>query len=195
MQTFSNKKILSLALMICIGATPVLAENAKLNVVPVGPKIKTSKLTTAIGTATLLTVVISYLRLVTKKTAPKRVEPKDDSLLELLWYYFDELLVGQMEKGERPDKLIIDEDTGELVYKYSKIEARGAAGILYSSLKPVIIPALTLLVLFNKSSSDVVCGYKNALEFAVNPFAYLENLFSECENKSEIVGKPKPATK
>lgn len=180
MQSFSYSKKMSLFLMLCIGAAPAIGNTDSKQ-----PRIKTSTLTKVVGTTLLTTTLVTFLRLITKKTAPKRVLPKDDSFQEQAWYYFDELLVGQMEKGERPDRLVIDEETGELVYKYSKIEARGFAGILYSTLKPVIIPALTLLVLLNKNSEDVVCGYKNALSFAKNPFAYFELLFSDCEKKSK----------
>lgn len=182
MQKFSYSKKLSLVLMLCVGTTPIIGENARK------PKISTSTFTTIVGTTVLTTTLVTFLRLILKKTAPKRVYPKDDSLNEQLWYAFDELWVGQMEKGERPDKLIINEENpNELIYKYSKIEARGVAGILYSTLKPVIIPALTLLVLLNKNSGDVVCGYNNAIEFAKNPFAYLEFLFSDCNKDSKTI--------
>lgn len=182
MQTFSNSKKLSLALMLCIGATSITAENARKS-------IPTTTTTQIVGHTLLATVLITYLRLLTKKTAPKRVYPKDDSLRELLWYFFDELLVGQIEKGERPEKLLIDEESNELIYKYSKIEARGLAGVLYSTLKPVILPAATLMVLFNKSSEDVYCGIINALKFAQNPFQYFADLDEKCTanaNKNSV---------
>jgi hypothetical protein len=189
MQTFTFSKKLSLALMLCIGAAPLIGENSKKVIVPLVP---TSTTTRIIGGTILATTLITFLRLITKKTAPKRVYPKDDSLNEQLWYAFDELLVGQAEKGERPDKLVINEENpNELVYKYSKVEARGVAGILYSTLKPIIIPALTLLVLLNKSSSDIVCGYRNALAFGENPILYFQNLLEECSTKSDVVGQPK----
>ena len=185
MQSFTFSKKLSLTLMLCIGAAPLTAEKPKKVVVPLVP---TSTATRIIGGTILATTLITFLRLITKKTAPKRVYPKDDSLNEQLWYTFDELWVGQMEKGERPDKLVINEENpNELVYKYSKVEARGVAGILYSTLKPVIIPALTLFVLLNKNSTDVVCGYKNAVQFATNPFTYLQLLFADCESKSNTL--------
>lgn len=187
MQTFSNSKKLSLALMLCIGATPIIGENAK-------KPIPTSTFTKIVGTSVLTTVLITYLRLIMKKTAPKRVYPKDDSLSEQLWYAFDELWVGQIEKGERPDKLVINEENpNELIYKYSKIEARGVAGTLYSSLKPVILPALTLMVLFNKSSEDVYCGLINMIKFAQNPFQYFADLDEKCTanaNKNSVSATP-----
>ncbi len=173
MQSFSCSKTLCLILMLSIGASPALAINTK-------DKIPTTTLTRAVGTSVLVTALVTYLRLVTKKTAPKRVYPKDDSIQEQLWYYFDELLVGQIEKGERADRLVIDEESGELVYKYSKIEARGVAGILYSTLKPVIIPALTLLVLLKANTKDAYCGVLNALEFAENPFEFMRKLHVSC---------------
>lgn len=181
MQSFSYTKKLSLVLMLCMGATPIIGDNAK-------KPIPTTTTTKIVGHTVLATVLITYLRLIMKKTAPKRVYPKDDSLSEQLWYAFDELWVGQMEKGERADKLVInDENPNELIYKYSKIEARGVAGILYSTLKPVIIPALTLMVLLNKNSGDIVCGYNNAKQFAKNPLAYLELLFDSCDKESKVI--------
>lgn len=109
-------------------------------------------LTTRLAAGTVLfTALVTFIRLVTKRTQPKRVYPKDDSFSEAAWYIFDELLTGQMEKGERPSKVTFDqENPSELTIQYSKIEARGLAGILYSAMKPVIIPALTFMVLFNK---------------------------------------------
>lgn len=187
MQSFSNSKKLSLALMLCIGATPIIGENAKKTI----PTTTTTKI---VGHTLLATVLITYLRLVTKKTAPKRVLPKDDSLAEQLWYFFDEILVGQIEKGERPDKLVINEtNPNELVYKYSKVEARGIAGTLYSTLKPIIIPALTLMVLLNKSSEDVYCGWANMVKFAQNPFQYFADLDEKCTanaNKNSVSAAP-----
>lgn len=179
MQSFSYTKKLSLVLMLCMGATPIIGDNPK-------QAIPTTTTTKVIGHTVLATVLVTYLRLIMKKTAPKRVYPKDDSLSEQLWYAFDELWVGQMEKGERADKLVInDENPNELIYKYSKIEARGVAGILYSTLKPVIIPALTLMVLLNKSSEDVYCGVINALKFAENPFQYVADLDEKCTAKAK----------
>lgn len=100
------------------------------------------------------TVVISFVRLVTKETQPVRVEPVSDSNLDMAWYIFDELLVGQMEKGERPAKVIYNEDTEEFDIKYSKIKPRGVAGVIYSKMKPVIIPALSIMLLFNKDLKE-----------------------------------------
>lgn len=173
MQSFTFTKKLSLILILCLGVAPLI--NAK------DPKVPTSTFTKVVGTTVLTTTLITFLRLITKKTAPKRVYPKDDSLNEQLWYAFDELWVGQVEKGERPDKLVINEENpNELVYKYQKIEARGVAGTLYSTLKPVVIPALTLMVLLNKSSEDVYCGVINMIKFATNPFQYCEELDAKC---------------
>lgn len=180
MQTFSHSKKLSLALMLCISAAPIIGEDAKK---PFEPLVPTSKFTRVVGTSLLTATVITFLRLLTKKTAPKRVLPKDDSLLALLWYYFDELLVGQMEKGERPEKLVIDEEAGELIYKYSKIEARGLAGVLYSILKPVIIPTATLLVLLKANVKDIYCGVLNFKDFAENPFTFFQLLHEKCNNQ------------
>ncbi len=178
MQSFSYHKKLSVVLLFCLAANTVQPVDKPA----VKPLFETSKATRALGTTVLLTVLVSYLRLVTKKTQPKRVQPKDDSLKELIWYLFDEILVGQMEKGERPDKLVVNADNpGELVYKYSKIEARGAAGILYSALKPIIIPALTLMVLLDRNSKDVYCSINGMLEFATNPFEYIADLNAKCQ--------------
>lgn len=173
MQSFSCSKTLCLILMLSMGVSS--AQGINLH-----EKIPTTKYTRALGASVLITTLVTYLRLVTKKTAPKRVYPKDDSIQEQLWYYFDELLVGQIEKGERADRLVIDEESGELVYKYSKIEARGVAGILYSTLKPVIIPALTLLVLLKANTKDVYCGVLNAKEFFENPLEWARKLHLSC---------------
>lgn len=109
------------------------------------------------GGTVLATALICFVRLVTKKTQPKRVYPKDDSFSQIAWYTFDELLTGQMEKGERPSKVTIDaENPQELKIEYSKVESRGLTGIIYSSMKPVIIPALTMMLLFNKDFLEKV---------------------------------------
>ena len=192
MQLFSYNKKLSLALMLCMGASPIIGDNAK-------KPIPTTTTTKIVGHTVLATVLVTYLRLIMKKTTPKRVYPKDDSLSEQLWFAFDELWVGQMEKGERADKLVINEENpNELIYKYSKIEARGVAGTVYSALKPIIIPALTLMVILNKSSEDVYCGVINALKFADNPFDYLANLNTKCTDlangkKPEVISAVAPA--
>ncbi len=109
------------------------------------------------GATVLITALSCFVRLVTKKTQPKRVYPKDDSFSEIAWYIFDELLTGQMEKGERASKVTIDpENPQELIIGYSKIEARGLTGNIYSSMKPVIIPALTMMLLFHKDFLEKV---------------------------------------
>jgi hypothetical protein len=125
-----------------------------------------------VGTTVLFTALTCFIRLVTKKTQPKRVYPKDDSFSEIGWYVFDELLTGQMEKGERPSKVIIDDlsNPQELTIQYSKVEARGVAGILYSTMKPVIIPALTFMVLINKDFlQKAAVGIHNMTDFINKP--------------------------
>ena len=126
----------------------------------------------ALGATALVTALACFVRLVTKKTQPKRVYPTDDSFSEIGWYVFDELLVGQMEKGERPSKVILNdlENPLELTIQYSKIESRGLAGILYSSLKPVIIPALTFMILFNEDIlGKSAKGIHSMIKFIKNP--------------------------
>lgn len=131
----------------------------------------TKTLQKAAGATVLFTALTCFVRLVTKKTQPKRVYPKDDSFSEIGWYMFDELLTGQMEKGERPSKVTIDpENPQELTIGYSKIEARGLTGIIYSTMKPVIIPALTFMLLFNKSFKDeVIKGISATKAFLDDP--------------------------
>ncbi len=133
-----------------------------------------------LGATGLLVALTCFVRLVTKKTAVKRVYPKDDSYSELAWYIFDELMTGQMEKGERASKVTIDpENPQELTIGYSKVEARGVTGIIYSNLKLVIIPALTLMVLFNKSFKDeVVKGIKETHDFIQNPDKPFEEIWN-----------------
>lgn len=122
--------------------------------------------------AGLTTAIISFARLVTKETQPVRVEPESDSNVDMAWYMFDELLVGQMEKGERPSKVVYNEETEEFDIKYSKIKARGLTGIIYSKMKPVIIPTLTFMVLFNKDFKEkVIDGIIDARNFVSNPSA------------------------
>lgn len=133
-----------------------------------------------VGTTVLLTVLTCFIRLVTKKTQPRRVYPKDDSFSEIAWYVFDELLTGQMEKGERPSKVTIDDlnNPQELTIQYSKVEARGVAGILYSTMKPVIIPALTFMILFNKDFIDKVSnGITDMRKFIDNPYEPVDKIY------------------
>lgn len=178
MQISSSSKKLSLVLVLCIGVMPLTHANADYKI---KEPVPTTRFTRIVGTTLLTTAILSYLRLVTKKTAPKRIDPKDDSLKEQIRYLIDELWIGQMEKGERPDKLVINEENpNELVYKYSKIEARGVCGTLYSTLKPVVIPALTLLILLNANTKDVYCGLLKAYEFMDNPFEYFRKLHNNC---------------
>ncbi len=127
----------------------------------------------------LSTAIISFAHLVTKETQPVRVEPKSDSNLDMAWYLFDELLVGQMEKGERPSKVVYNEETEEFDIKYSKIKARGLTGIIYSKMKPVIIPTLTFMVLFNKDFKEkIVDGIIDARNFVMNPTAPFIEVYS-----------------
>lgn len=143
-----------------------------------------------IGTTVLVAAITTFVRLVTKKTQPKRVYPKDDSFSEVGWYIFDELLTGQMEKGERANKVTFDpENPTEFTIQYSKIEARGLAGTLYSTLKPVIIPALTFMLLLNE---DIIGksakGIHSMIKFIHNPTQPYDD-FMTIVDKGEL---PKP---
>jgi hypothetical protein len=143
-----------------------------------------------ISTTALIATLGCFVRLVTKKTQPKRVYPKDDSFSETGWYIFDELLTGQMEKGERPSKVTIDdpENPQELTIQYSKIEARGLAGILYSTMKPVIIPALTFMILFNKDFMEkAALGIYDMTKFINDPTKPFETFMELAKN-----GPPQP---
>lgn len=152
MQLMNYRKQLSLSLLIAFAATAVTPSAYAF--FPCDQKDAKK----VIGATILLTAITCFVRLVTKKTQPKRVYPKDDSYSELGWYIFDELMTGQMEKGERPSKVTIDDlaNPQELTIQYSKIESRGLTGIIYSSMKPVIIPALTMMLLFNKDFLEKV---------------------------------------
>ena len=123
-----------------------------------------------------------FFRLVTKKTQPKLVYPHDDSLAEAIRYILDELLVGQIQKGERISKFIMNpEDESELIVEYSKIEARGVAGIIYSAMKPIIIPTLTLMALFNKNFKDeLIKGFTDARTFIADPTLPFKQIANAC---------------
>ena len=166
MQLMKYRKQITLSLTLAFAAMTITPSASAF--FPCGEK----EIKKIVGTTVLVAALTTFVRLVTKKTQPKRVYPKDDSLSEIGWYIFDELLTGQMEKGERPSKVTIDdpENPFELTIQYSKIESRGVAGILYSSLKPVIIPAITFMFLFNKNFKDeVINGIKATRDFINNP--------------------------
>jgi hypothetical protein len=130
----------------------------------------TDTLKKTFGAFIFFTALTCYIHLVTKKTQPKRVYPKDDSFSEVAWYTFDELLVGQMKKDERPSKVTIDpENPQELTIGYSKIEARGLTGIVYSAMKPVIVPSLTFAILASANLKELLKGIKGMIEFLDNP--------------------------
>lgn len=127
----------------------------------------------------LTTAILSFFHLVTKETQPVRVEPASDSTTDLAWFVFDELLVGQMEKGERVSKVVYNEETEEFDIKYSKIKPRGLTGIIYSKMKPVIIPTLTLMFLFNKDFKEkVIDGIIDAKNFVIDPTAPFKEVYN-----------------
>lgn len=166
------------------GLTPIAAQAKETELIlPVSDSKETSltdnpTFNKVVGGALLGAILSCYIRLITKKTQPKRVYPETDSFVDYSWFVFDELLVGQMEKGERASKVVISEENPyELKIEYSKIEARGLTGIIYSSMKPIIIPALTLLVLFNKEFKEKVNeGVLNMREFIKDPFKTLNEV-------------------
>lgn len=132
-----------------------------------------------VGLSMVATALTCFVRLVTKKTQPKRVQPESDSIADVSWFLFDELMVGQIEKGERPSKLILHEDSNEFLIEYSKIEARGVTGITYSKLKPVIIPTLTFMVLFNTNFKDkAIEGCQKTKDFINDPITPLMDIFN-----------------
>ena len=143
----------------------------------------------------LTTAIVSFVHLVTKKTQPVRVEPLSDSTTDLAWYIFDELLVGQMEKGERPSKVAYNENTDEFDIKYSKVEPRGVTGIIYSKMKPVIIPALTFMVLFNTDFKEkMIDGIIDAHKFIAKPTDPWNQIWYALKNGARIP-KPEDVTK
>ena len=132
-----------------------------------------------VGLSVVTTALTCFLRLVTKKTQPKRVQPASDSIADVSWFVFDELMVGQIEKGDRPSKRRLEEDSNEFLIEYSKIEPRGVTGITYSTLKPVIIPALTFMVLFNKNFKDnAINGCKDVKDFINDPITPVKEIAS-----------------
>lgn len=127
----------------------------------------------------LTTAIVSFVHLVTKKTQPVRVEPRSDATSDLAWFVFDELLVGQMEKGERVSKVVYNEVTEEFDIKYSKIEPRGVTGIIYSKMKPAIIPALTFMLLFNEDFKDkIIKSIKATKSFVNKPLSPLTDVWN-----------------
>ena len=145
----SFQRTMSLSLLFALGAT---------SVTPAIQSVECSKTTKKIiGSTLFFTALVSFVRLVTKETKKERVYPQDDSIKELAWYFFDELLTGQMKKDKKAKKLVVDpENPEELIIQYEGVEARGLMGTLYSAMKPVIIPALTLMLIFNKEFKEKV---------------------------------------
>lgn len=176
MQLISYQKQISLFLIVAMSATIISAD---VTAPPKAIKIECNR-DSIIGTTLFVTALVSFIRLVTKKTQPQRVYPKDDSLSQLLWYFFDEILVGQIEKGDRASKVVFNSDNpNELEIKYSKIEPRGITGIIYSKMKPVIIPALTFALLFNENfKAKAINGAKNTREFIRDPLAPFKEIFN-----------------
>ena len=176
MQLMKYRKHLSLSLTFAFAAMTITPSADAL--------LCEKKLKQIAGATVLFTALTCFIRLVTKKTQPKRVYPKDDSFSEIGWYIFDELLTGQMEKGERPSKVTIDpENPQELKIEYSKVESRGLTGIIYSSMKPVIIPTLTLMLLFN---DDFLTKVKKGIwaihDFLDNPSTPIDEITNALQN-------------
>ncbi len=166
MQLMKFRKSFGLSLTLALSCN-LITSTAHANIIPSWCDTKKVAAFSVLSTA-----IVSFVHLVTKETQPVRVEPKSDSNLDMAWYLFDELLVGQMEKGERPSKVVYNEDTEEFDIKYSKIKARGLTGIIYSKMKPVIIPTLTFMVLFNKDFKEkVIDGIIHARNYVTNPTA------------------------
>lgn len=184
---------------ICLSLTLALSSNliiqpAQANTLPSWCETKKVAAFTILATA-----IISFVHLVTKETQPVRVKPRSDSNLDMAWYLFDELLVGQMEKGERMSKVVYNEETEEFDIKYSKIKPRGLAGIIYSKMKPAIIPALTFMLLFNEDVKDkILKGIKHGRDFINDPFISCNELYDAFFNgiyPARILEKPAPIIK
>lgn len=176
MQQMTYQKQISLSLIFAIATSSIIA-NSETVAKPLDIKCKRNSL---IGTTLFTTALVCFIRLVTKKTQPQRVYPQDNSLAEQLWYFFDEILVGQIEKGDRASKVVFNSDNpNELEIKYSKIEPRGIAGIIYSKMKPVIIPALTFAVLFNDNfKKKIVDGINSTKDFIGDPAAPFREIYN-----------------
>lgn len=169
MQLVSYKKHFGLSMLLILSA---------ITFVPAAQALPTALNKTIVYSA-FFTALACFLRLTTKETQPKRVYPESDSFTDIAWFTFDELLVGQMEKGDRPSKVMISqENQGELTIEYSKIPARGLSGITYSMMKPVILPAIALATIFNndiiKKSGE---SWANVSKFAASPVEAAKNSF------------------
>jgi|GEM_PF-6028150 len=192
MQFLSTHKKLSLPLVILF-ACSITTSSLHAATVPVAPVIK-PKPWTLEKSAALSAVVLaiaSYLWLKMKKTQPKCVYPKfeeNDSFVnifknvrECIWFTFDEILAGQSSKGERVSKIHFNpENPYEGIYEYSKIEPRGIAGNLEALIKPAVIPAFTLMVLFNKEFKDkLIEAAKHIYDFINHPRAPFNEIWEE----------------
>lgn len=176
MQRMKFHKLFGLSLTLVFSSNLII-NSAQANALPWCDPKKLAAVTV------LTTAIISFVHLVTKETQPVRVEPKSDSNLDMAWFIFDELLVGQMEKGERPAKVVYNEETEEFDIKYSKIKPRGLTGIMYSKMKPAIIPALTFMLLFNEDFKDkVVKSIKATHSFIDNPNGPLKEIWNAILN-------------
>lgn len=217
MQLLSTHKKISLSLLMLFACTipasslhaadvPVVAGAAASPEASKGPHPFDVLTTKKVTTASLLALAIaSFLWLKLKKTQPKCVYPKfeqNDSftnifknVMKCIWFTFDEILAGQSSKGERVSKIHFNpENPYEGTYEYSKIEPRGIAGNLEAMLKPAIIPAFTLMVLFNKEFKDKLAEtIVDTLKFIDNPTAWFDHLKDVYKNV-ELPKKPATPT-
>jgi hypothetical protein len=191
MQLLSVHKKLSLSLVVLLACSittsSLYAEAAPAAAEPPHP-LKTITTQKAATISILVLAIASYLWLKIKKTQPKCVYPqweKNDSpanmfknVMKCIWFTFDEICTGQSAKGERPSKIHFNpEDPYEGIYEYSKIEPRGIAGNLEALLKPAIIPAFTLMVLFNTDfKKKIQEAIVDTLKFIDNPMSWFDEL-------------------
>lgn len=133
-----------------------------------------------------ITAMACLWRLKTKKTQPTRVYPETDSVIDAAWFAIDELMVGQEEKGDRASKVTMNPDNPlELTIGYSKIEARGVTGILYSKMRPAIIPTLALFTLFNADLlKKVVESFYMMQHFANDP-SFIKTAIAVAQKNAE----------
>lgn len=198
MQPLSTHKKISLSLVVMLllsittsslhaAAVPAAPTTAAATAIKATPW--TLEKTAALSAITL--AIASFLWLKLKKTQPKCVYPQweeNDTIINILknaaksiWFTFDEICAGQSAKGERVQKIHFNpENPYEAVYEYGKIDPRGVAGNLEAIIKPAIIPAFTLMVLFNKEfKTKLVEAFQHIFEFINNPRAPFNEVWEE----------------
>lgn len=156
MQLFGHSKLflgaITFGLLLSISTPP--AQAFPTITLPALPEVTVNK---ALGAAAVVVVLAALWRYYSKKTEPKRVYPNSDSFNETAWYIWDEIIVGQEEKGERPGRVEIDpENPTQLLIKYEKIEPRGIVGNLDWWSRKVVVPTFAFVVIFQAFRDNIL---------------------------------------